>query len=123
MILQYCRLPEWAKQIFFPGCELEKLSGFAFSVQTGTKLMARLKYGFLLREILERFTMKANSTLSPDRRLWVYSAHDLTISGLLNTMGLFKASIYVATEKGACSNFKNFQITAPQSKLCFIDIV
>lgn len=36
------------------------------------------------------FFMKRNSTLSPDRSLWIYSAHENTIIGFLNSVGLFK---------------------------------
>lgn len=49
--------------------------------------MARLKSGFLFKEILDHFSMKINSTLKPDRSLWVYSAHDITIINLLNSLG------------------------------------
>lgn len=55
--------------------------------------MARLKYGVLLKEILERFVNKTESKLEPDRLMWVYSAHDTTLSGLLNIFGLFNVSI------------------------------
>lgn len=52
---------------------MEKMASFSFSMATNTELLARLKAGFLIREIFDRFTMKANSTLRPDRSLWVYS--------------------------------------------------
>lgn len=55
-----------------------------------TKLLARLTTGFLIREILERFTMKKDSTLSPDRSLWVYSAHDETIFRILMSLRLYE---------------------------------
>lgn len=55
-----------------------------------TKLMARLKAGFLIREIFNRFTMKRDLTLSPDRSLWIYSAHDLTIMNILAALDLYE---------------------------------
>lgn len=69
---------------------MEKLANFCFTMATNTKQLARLKTGFLLREILERFTMKSSSTLSPNRALWIYSAHDGTIANVLNALGLFE---------------------------------
>lgn len=89
-----CRLPEWTKDVFFPGCELEQLTAAALGIRAATKLLARLKYGFLFRDILDRFTMSTNKELSPNRSLWVYSAHDHTIAGLLKTMDLFQASFF-----------------------------
>lgn len=72
---------------------MEKLANFCFGMATSTKLLARLKAGFFVREILEHFTMKKELTLSPDRSLWIYSAHDATIANVLNTLGLFEVTI------------------------------
>lgn len=43
--------------------------------------MSRLYSGFLLREIVERFKMKIEEVLKPNRTLWLYSAHDETLTG------------------------------------------
>lgn len=51
--------------------------------------MARLKVGYLLREILDRFERKIDKSLMPDRSLWMYSAHDCTLANILNALGLF----------------------------------
>lgn len=88
-------LPEWTKKVFFPGGDMEKLARFWFAMPSNTRLLARLKAGFLIREILERFTMKKDSTLSPDRSLWIYSAHDSTVANVLNTLGLFEVRLFV----------------------------
>lgn len=67
-------------------------------MDTNTKLLARLKSGFLIKNIYERFTMKKDSTLSPDRVLFLYSAHDETIINVLNALNLFevlKPIIYI----------------------------
>lgn len=71
---------------------MEKLASFCFSMATNTKQLARLKAGFLIREIFNRFTMKANSKLQPDRSLWVYSGHDSTVSNIMNALGVFDVS-------------------------------
>lgn len=83
-------LPTWTEKVFYPGCELEKLAAFNFAMSTNTKLLARLRAGFLLRDMFDRFAKKANGTLSPDRSLWIYSAHDKTIANVLNALGLFE---------------------------------
>lgn len=49
-----------------------------------------LKSGFLLKEILDRFSDKIQSKLTPNRVLWMYFAHDFTISNLLNALNLFE---------------------------------
>lgn len=72
---------------------MHKLANFCFAMDANTKLLARLKAGSLVREILERFTMKKDATLSPDRSLWIYSAHDSTIANVLNTLDLFEVGI------------------------------
>lgn len=76
--------------MFYPDCDMEKVTRLWFRMDTSTKLMARLKYGFLIRDILERFTMKKDSTLSPDRSLHIYSAHDTTVANVLNSLGLLE---------------------------------
>lgn len=63
-----------------------------FKLGTNTPLLARLKYGFLLKELLEHFTQKIDGTLEPNRLLWLYSAQDVTISGVLNMLGMFEVS-------------------------------
>lgn len=51
--------------------------------------MQKLKSGFLIKEMLDRFTEKAESKLKPDRSLWLYSGHDLTIIHFLRSIDLY----------------------------------
>lgn len=81
-------LPEWTKK----AGDLEVLSTLHFVTDTSTPLMARLKVGFLLRELLNHFSQKIKSKMVPDRSIWLYSAHDTTIAPILNSIGLFKVS-------------------------------
>lgn len=85
-------LPEWTKEIFIPGGDFEWIANRSFQVPTNTIELGRLKVGFLLREMLDRFDDKINSKLSPDRTLWIYSAHDTTVANVLNTLGLFEVT-------------------------------
>lgn len=63
---------------------------FAFKTLTYTRKLARLKTGPLLKEILKRFSDKSKNKLKPNRSLWMYSAHDTTVSNLLNTLNLYQ---------------------------------
>lgn len=69
------------------------LAAKSFQTNTSTPELARLKSGFLIREILNRFTNKIESKLMPDRSIWIYSAHDSTIASVLNSLALFEVTI------------------------------
>lgn len=42
---------------------------------------------------------KSKGVLTPDRKLWIYSAHDNTVANLMNTLNIFEAHFppYAAT--------------------------
>lgn len=84
--------------MFLPGGDLEMLTNLCFALNTTTPVLARLKIGFLYREILDRFEEKIASKLTPDRSLWIYSAHDTTIASVLNSIGLFKVNNIIVTK-------------------------
>lgn len=86
------RLQNWAKKALKSNGPMENIAKFNFKSGSNTKLLARLKSGFLLKDILDRFTHKIEATLKPDYSLWFYSAHDFTVSSLLNSLGLFEVS-------------------------------
>lgn len=88
-------LPDWTSKVFYPGSDMTKLANFCFKMKTNTKTLARLKSGFLIREIFERFTQKMNDSLTPNRNLWIYSAHDSTIANVLNSLGLFEVFLSI----------------------------
>lgn len=81
-------LPEWTKSVY-PG-DMEWISSKSFAVNTYTPQLARLKSGLLLKEMLDRFSNKTNSNLTPNRSLWIYSAHDTTVANILNTLNMFE---------------------------------
>ncbi|XP_055309631.1 prostatic acid phosphatase-like [Sitodiplosis mosellana] len=86
-------LPDWAREAIKPNGTMEYITSFYFKMASGTKELARLQTGFLLKEIFELFAQKINSTLQPNRLLWLYSAHDYTVSSLLNSLGLFELHV------------------------------
>uniref|UniRef100_A0A8D8F7M6 acid phosphatase n=1 Tax=Culex pipiens TaxID=7175 RepID=A0A8D8F7M6_CULPI len=80
-------LPAWTAKVYPE--PLRSISAKSFATKTNTPLMARLKAGPLVKEILERFRTKLHRKLKPDRSVWVYSAHDTTVANLLNTLRVF----------------------------------
>uniref|UniRef100_A0A034VI38 acid phosphatase n=1 Tax=Bactrocera dorsalis TaxID=27457 RepID=A0A034VI38_BACDO len=81
-------LPEWTKKVY-PSADMTYIADFAFSINTYTRRMARLKAGPLIKEMLQRFGEKARGSLKPDRSVWIYSAHDTTVANVLNTLKLY----------------------------------
>lgn len=79
----------WAAEAMSSG-DLEYLATHFYSIFTHSTEMKKLRAGFLLKEILDRFKEKTQSLLSPDRTLWMYFAHDTTIANVLNSLGLFE---------------------------------
>lgn len=85
------RLPEWARDVIKPGGPFETLTTYWFKLSTATTLMKRLKSGFLLKEILDRFKNKTLA-LEPKQLMQLFSGHETTISGILNSLGLLEVS-------------------------------
>lgn len=83
-------LPDWAKNVMTPGGDFEYLAFYWYKIFTPTTEMKKFKSGYLLKEILDRFTNKTQLTLSPNRSLWMYFAHDITIANMLSSLGVFK---------------------------------
>lgn len=84
------RLQNWEKEAIRPNGVLKYFSGLFYEAFTHTKEMKKIEAGFLIKEILDRFTSKSQSLLEPDRKLFIYSAHDLTIANVLNALNLFE---------------------------------
>lgn len=74
-----------------------------------TTEMRRLYSGFFIREILDHCTAKLNGTLSPNRSIFIYAAHDTTIASLLNSFGLYNViRIWVEVNFFSCQNIANY---------------
>lgn len=88
------RLPEWTKSIFYPGSNLSHSLEFElFKSQTLTPQMARLKMGFLLRDILEQFDRKTKN--QPDTpQIQIYSGQDYTIGSMLGGLKLIDVRLF-----------------------------
>lgn len=79
------RIPDWAKN------DLEKMKYIReinYQIKSKPQLV-RLKSGFLIKDIFDRFSQKIDGSLKPtNRTLWVYSAHSTTIKLLFDGLGL-----------------------------------
>lgn len=85
-------LPDWTKEVYPE--KMFEISGLSFAVKTYTNILARLKMGPLLKEILTHYQNKTKGHLNPNRNLFIYSAHDTTIANMLNTLGVFRSMGY-----------------------------
>lgn len=84
-------LPEWTKKVF-PTVEIDFLSQMLYTVESYTPTLAKIRSGFLLKDILDRSTLKSNGTLSPDLSVMVYSSHDNVLSNLMYSMNISNVS-------------------------------
>lgn len=69
---------------------MEEIARYHYAMPTATKRLARLKSGFLLKEMLQHFSDKIYDKIKPDRTLWLYSSHESALANMLNSLGLFK---------------------------------
>lgn len=80
-------LPEWTMSVF-PD-KLKPLAAKSFTVSAYNKILQRLKSGLLLGEMIDHMEKKSKNALVPDRKVWMYSAHDETIANMLMTLNVF----------------------------------
>lgn len=81
-------LPQWTKSVF-PD-KLIPLASLSFTTQAYNTILQRLKSGSLLGEMIKHMVKKVQNTLKPDRKIWMYSAHDETVANMLMTLNLFE---------------------------------
>ena len=81
-------LPEWTKSVF-PD-KMKPLAEKSFEVESYNKILQRLKAGTLVGEMVKHMVEKSKNILKPDRKLWMYSAHDETVANFLMSLGLFE---------------------------------
>lgn len=81
-------IPSWGEQAM-KNKNFVHLSLLYYVIFTRSTEMKKLRSGYLLQEILDRSKNKTLSTLSPDRSLWLYFAHDNSIVDMLNSLGLY----------------------------------
>lgn len=88
------RLPEWAKnENESPLKDLQKLLMWFLVARTHNPLMAKLRAGYLLKDILDRSWLKSQNQLTPNHSMYVFSSHDINIIDILHTLGLFDENV------------------------------
>lgn len=90
IFLVFSRLQDWEREALKSNRTMEYLAAVYYEAFSHTNEMKKLEAGFLLKEMIDRCKNKSLSLLQPDRKLWVYSTHDLTIANLLNTFNLYE---------------------------------
>lgn len=81
-------IPQWGERAM-NDTNFVRLSLIYYVIFTHSTEMKKLRAGYLLKEILDRSTNKTMSTLSPNRTLWLYFAHDNSMVDMLNSLGLY----------------------------------
>lgn len=84
-------LPRWAEKVMIPGGGLENIAKFFYGMHTSTDFMKKIKAGFLIKDIFDHISSKIASKLTPS--LYLYFAHDITITNVLNSLGLYEVII------------------------------
>lgn len=79
-------LPDWTEGVF-PEKMLQPTER-SYTLFTETLYMKKVKGGALLSDIVDKMVKKRNGLLSPNRRIFVYSGHDVTLVNLMNTIGI-----------------------------------
>lgn len=84
----FASLPTWVEQI--DNNEMNDLFRRGFSVWTSTDTLKKIRSGFLLKDMLDRFSKRLNPTTATDRslRMYLYFAHDITIADMLDSLGI-----------------------------------
>lgn len=68
---------------------LEHIAAVSYASATHFIEQKKQRAGFLIREILNRFTNKTLSRLNPNRSLWIYAIHSTGMVNILNSLNLF----------------------------------
>lgn len=79
-------LPDWTEDLF-PD-KMLPIAERSYTLFTETPFMKKVKGGALLTDILEKMIKKRNGLLSPNRSIFVYAGHDITLVNLMNAMGI-----------------------------------
>ncbi|EFN77523.1 Lysosomal acid phosphatase [Harpegnathos saltator] len=81
-------LPQWTRSVF-PD-KMKPLAELSFTTDANNKILQKLKSGPLLGEMIDHMVKKSQKALKPDRKMWIYSAHDQTIANFLMALNLFE---------------------------------
>nr|XP_018912827.1 PREDICTED: prostatic acid phosphatase-like [Bemisia tabaci] len=83
-------LPDWTAAVFPE--PMKTVSSIAFMLPSLSQEMRRLKAGPLIGQITKHLEKKSRGKLTPDRKLWIYSAHDTTVAAVLMALNLYNSA-------------------------------
>lgn len=97
-------LPALTKQI--SENEIDNFYVRAFAIWTGTNTLKKFRSGFLLKDMLDRFTRTLHPRLPIDRslRMYLYFAHDITIADMLNSLEIYMVNTHLKESFFCCMN-------------------
>ncbi|XP_037048491.1 prostatic acid phosphatase-like [Bradysia coprophila] len=84
------KLPQWVGKLYPNNDDFERAAMTYYTLSSGTKFLSKFSIGFFLKDILDRFTSKIQNTLTPNRKMWMYSSHDLTAFSFLRSLKLLE---------------------------------
>lgn len=87
MLICSISLPEWTKKIY-PSNEIDQLVQLIFKALTYVPNLAKIRSGFLLKDILDRSALKNHGSLVPNLSVYMYSVHDTNIYSLITALGI-----------------------------------
>nr|CAD7432325.1 unnamed protein product [Timema monikensis] len=79
-------LPEWTKTVY-PG-KMKYLASLSLALFTHNDVMRRLNGGPLVGDIAQHMADKSSGALSASQKLFLYSAHDITIVNVWRMLGM-----------------------------------
>lgn len=79
-------LPDWTEKVF-PD-KMLPMAKRSLALFTETQFMKRIKGGIFVTEVVENMTKKRTNLLNPNRSLFVYSAHDVTLVNVMRALGV-----------------------------------
>lgn len=79
-------LPDWTENIF-PD-KMLPLAERSLALFTETPFMKKIKGGAIISELLDNMIRKRSGILMPERSIFIYSAHDVTLINLMRTMNI-----------------------------------
>lgn len=80
------QLPDWTEKVF--PTKLLPMAKRSLALFTETQFMKRIKGGIFLTEVIENMAKKRTNLLNPNRSIFVYSAHDVTLSNVMRAIGI-----------------------------------
>lgn len=79
-------LPDWTEKVF-PD-KMLPIAKRSLALFTETQFMKRIKGGAFVTQVLESMTKRKLNILKPNRSIFVYSGHDVTLCNVMRALGI-----------------------------------